>query len=98
VELYVYYRVPAARLPEATAAVHATQRALCERHPGLHAALLRRTDAAGDAGDVTLMETYASPGGLDDAFAAELDAAAAAWAAAVGAGARHVERFARLAA
>lgn len=103
-ELYVYYRVPAARLPEATAGVHAMQQMLRQRHPGLQAALLQRTDvaagtdadAADKTADITLMETYATPGGLDDAFSAELDAAVSTWMAACGAGPRHVERFARL--
>lgn len=96
-ELYVYYRVPAGRLAEAVSAAQAMQQGLVRDRPGLVARLLRRTDAAAGADEVTLMETYALPGGLDEGFAAVLDAAAAPWSAALGAGARHAERFAPLA-
>jgi hypothetical protein len=73
--LYVYYRIDAASLADAVAAVRDFQSRLRDANPGLQAALLRRP---GDQhGDVTLMETYAMPDGVDEALQARIDDAAA---------------------
>jgi hypothetical protein len=92
--LYVYYRIDAASLADAVAVVRGFQSHLREVHPGLQAALLRRP---GDQdGDVTLMETYAMPHGVDEALQARIDEAAAPlarWQR----GARHTEVFELLA-
>jgi hypothetical protein len=82
--LYVYYRVPQARLAATVAQVHAMQSVLQARFAGLRTGLLRRPELRD--GEVTLMETYA--GAADEAFAAALDAAAAALPQP-----RHTERF-----
>ena len=88
--LYVYYRIDAASVAEAAAAVQAFQARLGESHPALQAALLRRP---GDQdGQVTLMETYAMPGGITDALQARIDEAAACLAPWLR-GARHTEVF-----
>ena len=66
------------------------QARLRESHPGLDARLLRRP--GGPDGQVTLMETYAMPGGVSEAVQARIDEAAtclAAWLR----GARHTEVF-----
>ena len=90
-ELFIYYRVAAARLSSASAGVHALQAALCERHPGLHARVLCRPGATDDV--QTWMETYACmPGGITPALEAALNAALGGcepwWE-----GSRHVEVF-----
>lgn len=90
--LFVYYRVAIADLPTAVAAVRELQDALRARHPGVDAALLRRPETRD--GTATLMETYAAPGGVDDALAADIERLA------VDAGLpgpRHVEVFEPLA-
>lgn len=92
--LYVYYRIDASSLDDVVATVLAMQARLRRDHPGLQAGLLRRP---GDHdGQVTLMETYAAPQGVDAALQACIDAAAAAlarWQR----GARHTEVFEPLA-
>jgi hypothetical protein len=90
-ELYIYYRVPAARFDGALAAVQALQDALRERYPALRARVLRRPPA-GD-GAQTWMETYACPpDGVTATFEAALRVAVQGrppwWE-----GERHVERF-----
>ena len=57
--LYVYYRVPQARLDATVAVVRQVQADLVAAHPGLQAELLRRPELRD--GDVTLMETYSGP-------------------------------------
>jgi hypothetical protein len=89
--LYVYYRVGAADLEAAVAAVQGLHAAVSARHPGLHAELLRRA-GTGD-GHVTLMETYAAPGGIDTGLQAAIEAAARQHLGALVDGARHVEVF-----
>ena len=69
--LFVYYRVPGAELSTVVAAVRELQAALRARHPCLKAALLRRPELRDGA--VTLMETYAAAGGIDDVFAAAIE-------------------------
>jgi hypothetical protein len=88
--LYVYYRIDTASLADAAQAVRDVQALLREAHPGLQAALLRRPGERD--GQVTLMETYAMPGGVDEALQARIDEAATAlapWQR----GARHTEVF-----
>jgi hypothetical protein len=92
--LYVYYRIDAARLVDAAAAVRAFQAVLRRACPDLQAALLRRPGE--QDGLVTLMETYAMPGGIDAALQAKIDTAAAVlapWQRS----ARHTEVFEPLA-
>lgn len=85
---YVYYRVDAADVDAAVAAVAAAQRALVGAHPGLAAECLRRAGAAD--GQVTLMEVYAFEPGHDRAgIEAHAAAAGARWRR----GGRHVEVF-----
>jgi hypothetical protein len=88
--LYVYYRIDASNLDDAAAAVRGFQARLCQGRPALQAALLRRPGE--QDGQVTLMETYAAPGGVSGALQARIDEAArclAPWLR----GARHTEVF-----
>ncbi len=89
--LYVYYRVPSAALAGTVADVHAMQSQLRATHPGLLTELLRRPPQAG--ADVTLMEVYAAPGGVDAGLQAAINAAAAGLQGAAGQAPRHVEVF-----
>jgi uncharacterized iron-regulated membrane protein len=82
--LYVYYKLPAERVPAVAAEVRRVQAALCRAHPGLQADLLRRPEAPD--GVVTLMETYA--GALTPAVEAAIAEATSALP-----GPRHSERF-----
>jgi hypothetical protein len=82
---YVYYRVDEAEVAAVIEAVKGWQRALCERHPGLHAELLRRPDLR--EGQVTLMEAY---GPLDDALAGRIETEARVLLPGLQ---RHVEAF-----
>lgn len=88
--LYVYYRIDAASVAEVVAAVRSFQLRLGESHPGLQAALLRRPGE--QDGQLTLMETYAMPGGISDALQARIDEAAACLATWLR-GTRHTEVF-----
>jgi hypothetical protein len=88
--LCVYYRIDAANLANAAAAVRDFQTRLRDAHRGLQAALLRRPGE--QDGEITLMETYAMPGGVDEALQARIDEVAAAlapWQR----GTRHTEIF-----
>ena len=88
--LYVYYRIDAAKLGDAVESVRGFQAQLCEGHPALQAALLRRPGE--HDGQVTLMETYAMPGGISGALQARIEDVARClmpWLR----GARHVEVF-----
>lgn len=92
-ERFVYYRIGAQAGAATVAAVCAAQSALCARHPGLQARLLRRAD---DGGGRTWMETYARPGhagGVDDGLFADIERAMSAVLADAIDGARHVETF-----
>ncbi|HMM85977.1 MAG: DUF4936 family protein [Gammaproteobacteria bacterium] len=88
--LYVYYRVAPDLLPAAFAAVRDLQYRLASAHAGLRCALFRRPQVAGEP--VTLMETYAAPGGVDDALVRRIEAAARALPPGR-LGERHVELF-----
>jgi hypothetical protein len=101
-ELYVYYRVPAARLSDWDRAVHAHLQAAMHDEPGLAArALCRVPDAARPSSadsppdTVTVMEIYTrSPEPLDRAAIDRLDAAARAAVASCSVSERHRELFA----
>lgn len=90
-ELFVYWHVEAALAAPAIAAARTFQHALCRNQPGLVARLYQRTAAA--QGRVTVMETYAQPGGMDNLLQAALAAAGTQapddWCP----GARHLEVF-----
>jgi len=94
-ELFIWYRVPAARAEATRAAVLAMQRALMTTWPGLEARLLVRNQAEPQ----TWMETYArrvvSPAsniGIDSTLEAAIEAAARQLAEAIDGG-RHAEVF-----
>jgi hypothetical protein len=93
-ELFIYYRIPVDAAPAAREAVEAMQAALCQRHPGLSARLLRRPDEQ----DLqqTWMEIYAMHGaasGVTPRVEADIAQAAAAALAPFAAGSRHTEVF-----
>lgn len=97
-ELYIYWRVGVAQLPQALAAASGLQQVLRLRHPGLQARLLQRSDAAhGEDGarSATLMEVYSLPGGIGGPVRLDIEQQAAAHLASLGpaAGPRHVEAF-----
>lgn len=89
--LYIYYRVAEVDLPAALAAAQALRCTLLAAHPGLTAELLRRPGM--QQGQVTLMETYAHPRGMDGALAGLIEQHAAAALAPWLQGPRHMERF-----
>ena len=91
-ELYIYWKVAAAQLPQALTATRVLQQALRLRHPALQARLLQRADEGGAA---TLMEVYSQPGGIDERLRLDFEQQAALHLAPLGsaAGARHVEVF-----
>jgi hypothetical protein len=91
--LFIYYRVDVARAQGALAAVGRMQAALCARHAGLRAELLRRPGSTDS--EVTVMETYTldAPSGIGERLQAEIEAAAAQALAGWLSGARHVEVF-----
>lgn len=91
-ERFIYYRVHAHAGPATADAVRAAQSALCARHAGLQARLLRRADDAGR----TWMETYARPahdGGVDDGLLDEIERELSNVLADAIDGTRHVETF-----
>lgn len=92
-ELFIYYRIEAAGASTALATVQAFQQRLRERHPGLAARLLRRTDEPSDT--QTWMETYSfdGPVGVTPELQSQIEAEAAALFPLL-AGARHTEAFA----
>ena len=96
--LFIYYRVDAADVGVAVAAVGRFQARLRAAHAGLQAHLLRRSDLPGStAGSaaVTLMETYAldAPGGIDGRLQAEIESQAAQALTRLLRSDRHVEPF-----
>jgi hypothetical protein len=91
-QLFVYWRVPHASVDAALAAVHAAQARLRDDWPGLDARVYQRSDLAPEA---TVMETYETPGGIDAAGQARIDARLAQALAALPVGTRHVEAFER---
>lgn len=55
---FIYYRVAPGDLPRAMEAVRKAQARLCEEQPGLRAALMQKTPAAGAHEPMTLLEIY----------------------------------------
>jgi hypothetical protein len=96
-ELFVYWKLDAARADGAAAATAQMQAELRQAHPQLQARVYRRSDTRGDV--ATLMETYASANSsgvgptLQDAIEAAAVRRLQVWCA----GPRHVEAFDRLA-
>jgi hypothetical protein len=91
-ELFIYYRIEAAGASTALATVQAFQQRLRQRHPGLAARVLRRTDETSDP--QTWMETYSfdGPAGVTPDLHAQIEAEASALAPFL-AGPRHIEAF-----
>jgi hypothetical protein len=89
-ELFVYYRVHSPNAAAARAEVARLQAALREQMPGLHARLLCRDDRPGEP--QTWMETYASPGGIDDVMQSRIETQARALLPMLD-GPRHTEVF-----
>ncbi len=91
--LFVYYRIAAADLDTAVAAVKTLHAALRTEQPALRCEVLRRprVDAAGL---LTLMEAYTADNtGIDEPRAAQIEARAAAAMKAFVVGDRHTEIF-----
>jgi hypothetical protein len=88
--LYIYWTVVPARLEAALDAVRQFQAAA--RSADEQASVLRRADSP-SAGSITLMETYAAPGGLSPERTQALVAASAAALASWAESGRHVEVF-----
>ncbi len=90
-ELFIYYRIRAADASVAREAVRQYQDRLRERHPGLTARLMRRTENESPA--PTWMEIYSLPDpAAGEALQAQIEAAAAVLAPWL-AGPRHCEVF-----
>ena len=89
-ELFVWYRVASAHVPEAKAAVLGMQRDLACELPGLVARLLVRSEAGTEP--QTWMETYARAGGIDAAAEAAIALHAMQLDVWID-GARHAEAF-----
>jgi hypothetical protein len=89
--LFVYYRVAEADAAAAADAVKQCQAGLRLALPGLHCQLWRRPEAP--TGEVTLMETYAAPDGIDEALAQRIEAQAAQALSPWLRGTRHTEVF-----
>lgn len=89
--LFIYWKTGREQAAAAAAGTAAFQRGLQESHAGLVAKLYRRADETGES--VTLMETYAQPGGIGTALRAEIVAAGSHACAGWGQGERHVEVF-----
>ncbi len=94
-DLFVYWHVDADRADDAMRVARAFHERLTRTQPALRLGLYRRTDTAA-TGKVTLMETYSTAAGLDDAQQASVLAAAAAALSGYAQGERHVEVFERL--
>lgn len=90
-QIYVYYRVQPADVAAATAAVRQLQAELMSALPGLRCSLSQRVESGAEL--LTLMETYAHPTGLADAWPRELEGRATLLLARWTVGVRHVERF-----
>jgi hypothetical protein len=75
VEVFVYYRVPAAQTADLRRRVHGAHDSLRRDLPGLQARLLRRPSPDAQ-GDHTWMETYAGPAARNEPSGFVLDAAA----------------------
>ena len=94
-ELFIYYRIPVAKVDEALAAVHAFQARLRERHPGLNARLLCRPEPKDSLH--TWMEIYAfdpllNPSGITAACQSDIESEARCLDELI-VGALHIEGF-----
>jgi hypothetical protein len=89
--LFIYWKTGREQAAAAAAGMAAFQLGLRESHAGLAAKLYRRADETGES--VTLMETYAQPGGLGAALQVEIIAAGSHACAGWCQGERHVEVF-----
>lgn len=89
--LFIYYRVATAQALPARQAVKAMQAGLCDRHVGLKAELMRRTEEKD--GMQTWMELYSHPAGVSPELEAEIARAAEALRQAWIQGPRHLEVF-----
>ncbi len=94
---FIYYRVLADDLPRAVEAVRRAQARLCEEQPGLRAALMQKSPAAGAHEPMTLLEIYSVAADWPAEGAATLPAAIEHLAGAAVApwlqGPRHLEAF-----
>ncbi len=90
--LFIYFRLTSLSAPQALQRLGAMQASLRERHPGLTARLLARTDSQ-DGPEPTWMEIYEHAHGLSKVFLADLDAAVQALPPGL-IGPRHTESFA----
>ena len=92
--LFIYWKARPEDLARALAAAREFQSELSQRHPLLAACLYQRAESGAPL--VTLMETYAQPGGLDAAvelaIVEEGFAKLGVWCQ----GVRHEERFEQL--
>lgn len=93
-QLFIYWKVDVALADDAAVATRAMQALLGERCPGLQASLFRRSDEHGP--QVTLMEVYGAPSGVDGTLQSVIELAALEGLAAFTSGARHVEVFTRV--
>ena len=100
VDLFIYFRAPAAQASAVRAAVEAMHSRLRADLAGLETRLFKRTDAPDAAtADHTWMETYtyeidAGPVQAADTLVSRIDTLAAEWRHLLS-GARHVEVFER---
>jgi hypothetical protein len=92
-ELFIYWRLQAADVPAALAALAHWHDTLLADWPALHAQRYRRLDDSG--GLVTCMETYALAGGLPAALESRIVAEGADVLTPWCRGPRHVEVFER---
>ena len=90
-QVFVYYRVRAADVAAAIAAVRALHAGLQAALPGLVCTLSRRADDAADL--PTLMETYGHVDGVGDTWRLEIERVAREGLAAWTVGERHIEVF-----
>lgn len=90
--LFIYFKLKASAAAQARPALLDMQQGLRADHPGLVARLYARTDVS-DVGELTWMEVYEHPGGLSEAFMADLGVAVRNLPADL-IGPRHTEVFA----
>jgi quinol monooxygenase YgiN len=97
-QLFVYWKTRRDAAEAAAAAAAAMQAKLRQAHPGVVAALYRRSDEGSETGsdEVTLMEVYRHAGGVDTSLQQAIESAAAQQLAAYLRGARHTEVFTAL--
>lgn len=92
VQVYIYYRVKRADAAALIGAVQDLQAELTTALPGLRCSLAQRVETGADL--LTLMETYAHPEGLSEAWRHALEGRANTQLARWTVGVRHVELFA----